>query len=232
MSARTSAEVLADVASTLVADHETTGLLVRIVRDVAAALPAAAAALLVRDADGRLELLSSTSHRVGELELYQAQRAEGPCVDAVRTGRGGSVVGADQIGARWGDVGRAIVDAGFQGVHAFPMRWHDRVIGALNVFSTVPDELSPSSVALGQSFANFATLAIVQPTAVPDEELARRITEALEGRIVVEQAKGVLAVQLGVDMAEAYDELLRRSSSDGSSLARTAQQVIHEAHQR
>ncbi|MGY4642325.1 GAF and ANTAR domain-containing protein [Cellulomonas sp. URHB0016] len=232
MSARTSAQVLADVASALVADHETTGLLARLVSDAAEVLPADAVALLVRSEDGGLELLSATSHRAAELELYQSQRLEGPCVDVIRTGTLVSAHGADEIAERWGKVGRAVVDAGFLAVYAFPMHWRDHVVGGLNVFSAGADELSPSAVALGQSLANFATLAIVQPTALADDELGRRVTEALAGRVVVERAKGVLAVQLDVDMAQAYAELLRRSSSDGSSLAATAEQIVHAAQQR
>jgi GAF domain-containing protein len=232
MSARTSAQVLADVASALVVDHETTGLLARLMGDAAEVLPADAAALLVRAADGGLELLSATSHRVGELEIYQAQHQAGPCVDVVRTGRADSALGAEEIVRRWDDVGRLIVDAGFQAVHAFPMHWRDHVIGGLNVFGVAPEGLSAASMAAGQSFADLATLAIVAPTALSDDELGRRVTEALEGRVVIEQAKGVLAVQLGVDMATAYSVLLERSSSNGASLAAAAERVVHDAQQR
>jgi len=232
MTARTSAQALADVASALVEDHEITGLLARLVSDCAQLLPADAAALLVRTADGGFELLSATSHRVDELQLYQAQQEAGPCVEAARTGEPSCTVGRPQIVARWSDVGQEIVDAGFGSVHAFPMHWRGRAIGGLNLFAVAETELSAASTVLAQSFADFATLAIVQPASLGDDDLAERITAALEGRVVVEQAKGVLAYQLGLDMAGAYDELVTRSTANGSTLAQVAQNVVRSAQAR
>jgi transcriptional regulator with GAF, ATPase, and Fis domain len=232
MTARTSAQALADVASALVEDHEITDLLARLVSDCAGLIPADAAALLVRTADGGFELLSATSHRVDELELYHAQRESGPAVEAARTGERTSAVGGEAIEARWDGIGTEIVQAGFHAVHAFPMHWRGHAIGGLNLFSVAANELSPQSAVLAQSFADFATLAIVQPMVLGDEDLAQRVTEALEGRVVVEQAKGVLAHQLGLEMADAYDELVARASLDGHSLARVAQNVVRAAQER
>ena len=232
MTARTSAQALADVASALVGEHEVTGLLARLVQDCAELVPADAAALLVRTGEGDFELLSATSHRAVELELYQAQHVAGPCVDATRSGHVVQAVGAAQIVERWEHVGRKIVDEGFLAVHAFPMHWRNHAIGGLNLFSATEQELSPSAQLLAQSFADLATLAIVQPLGLNDDELAQRITEALEGRVVIEQAKGVLAFQLSLDMAEAYGELLRRASANGSHLTQVARDVLRAAQQR
>lgn len=232
MTARTSAQALADVASALVEDHEITGLLARLVSDCAQLLPADAAALLVRTADGGFELLSATSHRVDEIELYQAQRTDGPCVDATRTGEPTRAVGRVQIVERWPHVGQEIVDAGFGSVHVFPMHWRGHAIGGLNLFAVAEEELSAASGVLAQSFADFATLAIVQPVALADDDLTERITAALEGRVVIEQAKGVLAFQLGLDMAAAYDELLSRTAANGTTLAQVAENVVRAAQAR
>ncbi|WP_315097709.1 GAF and ANTAR domain-containing protein [uncultured Cellulomonas sp.] len=232
MTARTSAQALADVASALVGEHEITGLLARLVQDCAELLPADAAALLVRTGSGDFELLSATSHRTAEIELYQAQAAAGPCVDAARTGRPVHAVGAEDIEARWGGVGRKIVASGFRSVHAFPMHWRQHVIGGLNIFSATDVDLTGQSLVLAQSFADFATLAIVQPLGLDDEGLGRRVAEALEGRVVIEQAKGVLAYQLSLDMPAAYDELLKRAAANGSHLTQTAREVLHAAQRR
>jgi GAF domain-containing protein len=223
---------LAQMLGALVREHETADLLAELVQDCAALLPADAAAVLVTDGDRGLELLSATSHRAGELEVYQAQHGNGPCVDTLRTGAPVVAIGSDEITGRWPDVGRVIVDSGFRAVHAFPMVWHGKPLGGLNVFSEEPVPLGTVPRQLAQNFADVATLALAQPGVLEDDELGERISAALEGRVVIEQAKGVLAHLLGVDSASAYDHLLRRAVDTGSTLSATAREVIRQAHER
>jgi ANTAR domain len=230
MSERTPEQAFGDALRTLVRDHQSTDVFADLVRDGATLLPADAVALLVQNGHGRLELLSATSHRASQLELYQAQEDHGPCVDAGRTGEQVSAVGFEEITARWQDVGRAIVDAGYLAVHAFPMAWHGRPLGGLNVFSEAPEPLPASSLVLAQILADVATLALTQPGRLSDDDLADRVEAALEGRVVVEHAKGVLAQSLGLDMEAAYDHLVHRALETTSTLSQTARQVIQDAH--
>lgn len=229
MNPRTSAQALAAVTSALLQDHDVTGLLARLVQDSARFVPADAAGLLLRSENDQLEFLSATSHRTTELELYQAQRDEGPCVDVVRSGDLVEALGEDQVRSRWPTVGPAIVEAGFLSVFAFPLRWHGRAIGGLNLFAVGDEPLGEDGRQLGQTFADVAALVIVQPQHVDESDLLGNLRRALEGRVVVEQAKGVLAYQLDIDMAAAYDELLRRSERDGTSLTAAAAATIDEA---
>ena len=232
MSAHNAEQALAPMLGALVREHETADVLAELVHDCATLLPADAAALLVTNGRGSLELLSATSHRASELEVYQAQHRSGPCVDALRHGDRVMAVGADDIVTRWPEVGTVIVESGFQAVHALPMVWHGRVLGGLNVFSVEAVPLEGASLQLAQHFADVASIALAQPGMLEDDELDERISSALEGRVVIEQAKGVLAHTLGVDMATAYDELLRRTLDTGSTLSATARDVVREAHQR
>ncbi|GEK23450.1 ANTAR domain-containing protein [Cellulomonas xylanilytica] len=225
-------EALGHLLAALVREHETGDVLAEIVHECASLLPADAAALLVDNGGHGLEPLSATSHRASELEVYQAQQDTGPCVDAVRTGETVVAVGAAEIIARWPDVGRAIVDAGFASVHAFPMSWHGHTLGGLNVFSEQAVLLAESSLLLGQNLADVATLTLAQPQLLREDELAGRIRSALEGRVAIEQAKGVIAEREGVDMATAYDRLLQRVLDTGSTLGATARRVVGEAHER
>lgn len=232
MSPRTSAQALAAVTSALLQDHDVTGLLSQLVQDSAHFVPADAAGLLLRTDNDVLELLSASSHRAAELEVYQTQRDEGPCVDVVRTGRAVEVVDAGDIETRWPLVGPAIVDAGFRAVHAYPLRWHGRTIGGLNLFAATPISLGPAARQLAQTFADVATLVLVQPLQLDETELLGSLRRALEGRVVIEQAKGVLAYQLGIDLASAYDELLRRSEQSRQPLTATARTAIQAAQGR
>lgn len=229
---RTSTQAFADITAALVREHDVTDVLLRLVRDAARVLDVDAAAILVRARRGSLEVLSATSHVTEELELYQSQEEEGPCVDAVRSGEATQAVGADELSTRWPTVGPAIVAAGFRAAHGFPLRFHTSTLGALNVFSRAEQAVSPEDCLLGQSLADVASLALVHPGKVPEHSVAQRLDAALEGRIVVEQAKGVLAQVLGLDMPAAYGELLARVDRDGQSLTATARQVIAEAQRR
>ncbi|WP_255372134.1 GAF and ANTAR domain-containing protein [Cellulosimicrobium sp. CUA-896] len=227
---RTSTQALAASTSALLRGDDVTDLLARLLADAVAFLPVDGAAVLVAGPYGALELLSATSHREQQLELYQAQVDEGPCVDTVRDVAEVVCVGADEIVGRWPTVGVAVVGSGFSAVHAFPLRWHDGALGGLNLFGTDASSFSPEECALAQSFADVATLAVVHPTALADDEVRRRVEQALEGRAVVERAKGVLAHQLGVDPGDAYDELVARAR--GGSLTATAEAVVAEASRR
>jgi GAF domain-containing protein len=232
MTDRIPAQAVTELLAELVREHETTDVFSRLVQECRDHLAADAVAVLVTTAHHGLELLSATSHRVAELELYQAQQLVGPCVDVVRTAEPLSSVGADEIAGRWPEVGKAIVDAGFLAVHALPMTWHGRPLGGLNVFGTSPDPLPPSSLTVAQNFANIASLALVQPDELSQVELDERVDEAMNGRIIIEQAKGVLAQTLGLDMAEAYDLLAQRAVRDGWTLTETARGVIHDAQRQ
>jgi transcriptional regulator with GAF, ATPase, and Fis domain len=232
MTTRSSTEALTQAAAILVQETDTTAVLAQLVEDAAEFVPADAAALLARTPSGTFEVLSSTSHKVVELELYQAQAAAGPCVDVCRTGRATQGVGAEEIVARWSHVGEAIVKAGFLAVHAFPMRWRGKTLGGLNLFSVRAEHLDATSAALAQNFADFATLAVLQPAALADDVLAGRMAAALEGRVIIEQAKGVIAYTKGLDMSEAYDELVQQARAQSTTLGQAAAAVVREAQSR
>jgi GAF domain-containing protein len=229
---RTPADTLALTTSALLGDHDVTDLLYRIVRDSARFTDSDAAGLLVRAPGGALELLSATSHAAVELELYQAQADEGPCVELLATGEIVEAVGSDTIQARWPVVGPAIVRAGFTAVHAYPLRWRQGVLGGINLFSHRGSAHDDDQVATARSFADMAALVLVQPERLERGAVADRLAHALEGRVVVEQAKGVLAHQLGVDMESAYARLVDRAAQDGDTLSEAARAVVQEAYRR
>ena len=229
---RTPAESLADAAAVLLREHDVADLLLRLTQDATRYADGDAAGLLVRTAGGPLELLAATSHRATYIELFQAQREEGPCVEAIRTGRPVTATGRDEIVERWPDVGPAIVNAGFEAVHAFPLDWQGAVLGGLNIFGHDPAGLGSEGARAARALADMLTLVIVQPEHLRPDEVDRRVTRALGGRAVIEQAKGALAFLMGIDPASAYDVLLERSVREGIPLTQTARQVLREAQRR
>jgi hypothetical protein len=194
-------------------------LLLRLTRDATRFAGGDAAGLLVRTSAG-LEVLSSTSHAATQLELYQAMSTEGPCVDVLESGEPVVVTGRRAIVDRCSTAGRMVVRAGFAGLHASPLTWHDGTVGGLTKFrrcQRVPDDDQRRTA---QAFADMLALAVVQPERLAAQDVERRVARALGGRVTVEQAKGVLAQQLDLDMAAAYDELLERSTRQGADADR------------
>src|SRR5882757_2485073 len=129
MTAATASQAFVDAAAAMVQQDDVAGTLNRLLADCAKFSTADAIGLLIRNAEGRLELLSATSHQAVQLELYQLQHDIGPCVDAARDGTALTATADVEIIERWGQVGEAIVAAGFHAVHAVPLRWHGRLIG-------------------------------------------------------------------------------------------------------
>jgi transcriptional regulator with GAF, ATPase, and Fis domain len=226
MTEMTAARAYADAVSALVEQHDVADVLVRLVGNCAELFPADAVAVLVSDRSDRLELLSATSHRAEELELLQVQYDAGPCVDAIATGRPVTARTAAEIVDRWGSVGEAIVQAGFEEVHAYPMHWRGRAFGGLNVFLRQESQQSAEAEQVGQTMADIATLVIVHSSDVPHDQVTARIHEAVTARAAVEQAKGVLAYRNNVDMAAAYRLLLDRVRISGSTLGDTAHRIV------
>jgi hypothetical protein len=178
------------------------------------------------------EVLSSTTHSLRELELYQLQSGHGPCVDAARSIALVRVTGASEIEARWGDVGRAITAAGFTAVAAYPLRWRTTCLGALNVFWSDASGVGADVDALGQSLADIATIVVLHPEHLSADDITRRTRAALDGRTVIEQAKGVLAYLGDVPVDVAYARLRDRARVEGRSLTDMSNVVVREAATR
>lgn len=223
---------LASVTGALVQPYDITDVLVRMLGQTIDALAARAAGLLVTNGHGELELLASTSHATAELELYQSQASEGPCIDVVRHGAEVTARGESEMVTRWPSVGPAILATGFTAVHAQPLRWHGRALGGLNLFFTDGSLITEETTVLAQAFADVTTLALVQTQAPSDRELGAHIQEALEARTLVEHAKGVLVETRDLDPAGAYTAVLDMAAEQGITVTEMARNLVWQAQSR
>jgi hypothetical protein len=219
---------MAGVAASLVAAHPVTDIVADLLTDCCAALQIDAAGLMVRDARGELQLLSSSSHRVEQLEIFQLQAHDGPCLESVRTDRVVELSGAEAIRAQWPKAGPAITAAGFTFTHAIPLHWRGHLIGGLNLFhAEAPDGAGWAELA--QAFADIAALVIVASAPIAGEAILERAQTAMAARTMIERAKGILAYEGNLDMGQAYDELLRRAEQQATSLTAMAIAIADEA---
>ena len=231
------ASAFVGLADTLVDDYDVIDVLDRLVAHSVALLAAEAAGIMLVDAHGRLRCVASSDEESGSTELLQVQTDEGPCVDCVRTAEPVAVTDLDTAAARWPRLaaaldGRTAPDGRrFRSVHALPLRLRGQAVGGLNLFHTRPGPLPAADLRLGQALADIATIGIVQERAIRHREILNvQLQAALDSRIVIEQAKGVLAQSGDLTMDAAFDHLRRHARHHGRLLADTARRVVTDRH--
>lgn len=228
-------ELLSDafvgLADTLVDEYDVIDLLDRLVGYSVALLAADAAGVLLADGRRRLRVVASTNEQTEWMELMQLQADEGPCVESFRTATPVSIVDladADGTAERWPRFLAAVQDRGaFRSVHALPLRLRGEAIGTLNLFHREPGPLPEADLSLGQALADMATIGILSERAVRRSETANeQLQTALNNRVVVEQAKGVLAEHGGLGMDAAFDRLRRYARNHNRRLSDVAREVV------
>ena len=208
------ARVFVEVADTLVDEFDLIEFLEHLTSRAAELGQASAAGLLLADHHGQLQLMAATEQRAEMVELFQVQSHEGPCQDCYRLGQ--PVVNADltQAADKWPGFAPRAVAGGYNSVHAFPLRLRGEVIGALNLFSREAGTVSDQDASIVQALADVATIGLLQERAIHrGEVLTEQLQGALNTRIIVEQAKGVL-VQMHTITPEAAFARLRTYSRD------------------
>lgn len=222
-------EVFVELADTLVADFDIIDFLETLAERVVELLDVAACGLLLVDQRGTLNLVAASTEQSRMLELFQLQTAEGPCVDCYRTGHQIDVPDLAVADSRWPTFTPAARDAGYRAVHALPMQLRADTIGALNLFGDTVSTLSADARQLGQTMANAATIAILHQRAIRQVEVvADQLQAALNSRVVIEQAKGVLAERHGVDVDHAFVLLRSHARRNRHKLADLALAVIND----
>lgn len=220
------AEAFVMLADTLVTDFDVADLLDVLVQTSVDVLGATAAGLLIIDHQGLLRVAASSSEATGLLEAFQLQAEEGPCLDAFHTKR---AVTADltDVATLWPTFAPVAVSVGLRSVHALPMRLRDQSIGALNLFHS-QSEPQDVDLRVAQALADAATIGILhQQSARAGNLVNEQLQAALNSRVVIEQAKGVLAATGHVDMDTAFQQLRRYSRDHNAKLGELASQIAN-----
>lgn len=216
------------IADTLVADYDVLDLLHTLVEESVGILDAAAAGLVLVDPAGDLQVMASTSEESQLVEVLQLEAGAGPCVDCYRTGAAIAIDDIAAQGSRWPLFQSSALSQGFRSLHAVPMRLRNRTIGALNLFGQEAGPLSSEDTAIAQAFADVATITLLQERAARENALINeQLKRALNSRILIEQAKGVIAHTSNVDMNEAFALLRGYARAHNKTLYDTAEKVIN-----
>jgi transcriptional regulator with GAF, ATPase, and Fis domain len=221
------ANMFVALADTLTADYDVVDLLDRLTGACVELFEATAAGLMLTDQRGSLRVMASSSEKTRLLELFQLQNDDGPCLDCFHTGVPVSVLDLAAEADRWPIFAPRALAVGFRSVHARPMRLRDQTIGAFNLFHTEARALPEADLAAAQALADVATIGILSQRAIHrGEVVTEQLQLALNSRIAIEQAKGVLAELGRIDMEEAFIRLRGYARSNNHRLSDLARDIV------
>jgi GAF domain-containing protein len=221
--------VLSDFAGTLVRDYEVGSVLDEFGLRVSGVLGVLGAGVSLSDEDGALQFVTATGEQVARVEELQIGLREGPCHEAFTQNRQVIVPDLAQE-ARWPRYRGGALDIGMRSVAGFPMRIDGRLIGALNVYHSAPRDWSDDDVEAAQVLADTASSYVVYARRLTESTvLTDQLRRALDTRIVVEQAKGIIAERHDIDVSAALGKLRGHARNNNAKLHDIAQQVVDGA---
>ena len=189
-------------------------------------LDVSAAGLLLADPRGELRVVAASSEAARVLELFQLQSDQGPCLDCFRSGQPVACIDLS-ADPRWPQFADQAGQAGFSAVQALPMRLRDQVIGALNLFRGTVGPFDPEVVHVGQALADVATISLLHDRSMRrTDTLNEQLQNALNSRVVIEQAKGKLAERLGIDVNQAFTLLRGQARNRNQRLSDLARAFV------
>jgi GAF domain-containing protein len=198
-------QTFAKLADTLVDDYDIVDLLQLLVDTCRDVLDMTAAGILLADGRGDLEVIASTSESSRLVEMLQLNAEAGPCIESFRSGRAVSLPDIEQAPAEWAGFRRSALDQGYRSVEALPLRLREATIGTLNLLRSEPGRPPEDDLTAAQAFADVATIGILHERSIRESTvLSEQLQAALNSRIVIEQAKGVVAHTRGVPIDEAF----------------------------
>jgi len=214
-----------DVADTLVRDYDVVDVLTTLANRCAT-LFGGEAGVMLADPDSQLHTVGSSNDRVHQLELFETQHQQGPCPDAYHQ-RTYITCPDLERDSRWPRFNAQALSAGFRAVHAIPMRLRDDAVGAINLLSNDPGPLAEDDIGIAQALADVATIAVLQyRSAQTSSTVIRQLEGALHSRIAIEQAKGIVAQVLNLDMNDAFATIRRHARRHNRLLVDVANDLI------
>jgi len=179
--------------------------------------------------DGQLRFLTEVSQASVQLARDHAQLHPFPCPcrDAYSSGEMVRVSDVRQESTRWPEFAASATRLSIAGVAAIPMSLADQIIGVLNIYSPEPRDWSDEDIAVAGMLANMATSYVVNASKLrQQEQLSEQLQEALESRIVIEQAKGITSQRHAISVDKAFQLMRTHARSNNASLRVVAEAIV------
>ena len=190
------------------------------------------AGLMLIDPDQLLRSVADSDERVGHLEQLQIEHGEGPCIDAFDDKE---LVHAADLAAerRWPAFSPAAVSRGLRAVLASPIPYSDQAVGVVTVFDGRPHPWTDAEGEAIVAFTELVALLILHAMEASERgRVAGELQVALDSRVVIEQAKGVLVGRHGLTTRQAFERLRRQARDERRPLSEVARAVVSAAEHR
>lgn len=218
---------LLELADTATNGFDLVSMADRLVGACVEVLGVTAAGIMLADQRKSLRVFASTNEETRMLELFELQNNDGPCLEAFGTGKQIAGVDLSQFTTRWPRFAAAAMSAGINTAYAVPMRLRDQTIGALNLFQSGTEPMSSHDLSVAKVMADMAAIGIINHWSIRQQEvLAQQLQSALNTRVTIEQAKGVVAERQGVSMSEAFEYLRSTARASRRPIAEVAVETV------
>ena len=221
-------ETFATLAETLTRGYDVVELMQTLVESCTDLLEVSAAGIMLADSDGELDVVASSSEAIRLLEVMQLGAEAGPCIDSFRTGEVVSVPEIGESPSDWADFKAGALAQGFSSAYAIPLKARETTIGTLNLLRAAAGELERADILTARALADVATIGIFHERSLRESTIIQdQLSQALQSRVVIEQAKGVLAHTHNANMDEAFARLRSYARSNGLKLSAVATDIIN-----
>jgi len=179
--------------------------------------------------DGQQRFVTAAIESIADLERVQEQWQKGPCIDAVAAASPIALpdIAAVEASERWPDYTIAAKTAGIQAVAGIPMLADQVAIGAVNLYDSQPRNWSAEDLRVATIFASIATGYLAHASAARQEQrTAEQLQQALNTRLIIEQAKGVLATKRETTVDDAFETLRRYAREHHARIHDVARAVV------
>lgn len=225
----TVAGVFVELAAAQVAPYTVSDLAQRLVDGCVEVLDVWAAGLLLADPGSTPKVLAASTHQAELLELVQVRSGQGPCLQAMAGDTLVVVEDLDDWAERWPDWVAGARALGIRHAYGVPLHRDRRTIGALNLFRREDGPLRPEDLAVARALADVATVGILQHRALDQATtVTQQLQHALESRVILEQAKGVLAEREGITVVEAFVRMRQHARSTSRPLGEVARALVED----
>jgi GAF domain-containing protein len=220
-------KALVSLSSSLDSGHDVVDLLAELVLGCVRLLDVASASLLLADAGCELQVVAASSSHSRYLSAFELGCDEGPSVDCFANGTPTLVPDIDLDELMWPRFTAGARLTGFASVHALPMRFKGSVLGVLGLYGTTRGRLNLDDLSLGQALADIASVALVhERTSAAKTDLTEQLQTALESRMIIDQAKGVLMAHGADNWLHSFHALRRYSRDRNLRVSVVARSII------